>query len=85
MNQETVKAILTIIVTAAVNIANILGYALDMDTVLNAVLSVFAFACIVWSWWFNQNVTPEAQAAQLVLNQLKAEKKAAKEAGHAEQ
>lgn len=78
MNQETLKAILTIIVTALVNIANVLGYALDMDTVLNAVLSVFAFACIVYSWWFNQNVTPEAQEAQKLLNQLKAEKKAAK-------
>ena len=79
MNQETLKAILTIIVTAAVNIANILGYAMDLDTVLNAVLSVFAFACIIWSWWFNQNVTLEAQEAQKLLNQLKAEKRAAKE------
>ena len=80
MNKETVKAILTIIVTAAVNIANILGYALDMDTVLNAVLSVFSFACIVYSWWFNQNVTPEAQQAQLLLNQLKREKREARDA-----
>lgn len=78
MNQETLKAIITIVVTAAVNIANILGYALDMDTVLNAVLSVFAFACIVYSWWFNQNVTPEAQTAQIYLNKLKLEKKAVK-------
>ena len=77
MNQETLKAIITIVVTALVNIANILGYALDMDTVLNAVLSVFAFACIVYSWWFNQNVTPEAQEAQLLLNKLKMEKNAA--------
>ena len=77
MNQETLKAIITIVVTALVNIANILGYALDMDTVLNAVLSVFAFACIVYSWWFNQNVMPEAQEAQLLLNELKAAKKGA--------
>lgn len=76
MNQETVKAILTIIVTAAVNVANILGYALDADAVVNAVLTVFSFVCIVYSWWFNQNVTPEAQQAQLVLNKLKNEKKA---------
>ena len=77
MNQETLKAIITIVITALVNIANILGYALDMDTVLNAVLSVFAFACIVYSWWFNQNVTPEPQEAQLLLNKLKAAKKGA--------
>lgn len=76
MNKETIKAILTIIVTAAVNVANVLGYALDVDAVLNAVLSVFAFACIVYSWWFNQNVTAEAQTAQIYLNKLKLEKKA---------
>ena len=78
MNQETVKAILTIVVTAAVNVANILGYALDADAVVNAVLTVFSFACIVISWWFNQNVTEQAQAAQIVLNKLKNEKKAVK-------
>ena len=78
MNQETVKAILTIVVTAAVNIANILGYAMDADAVVNAVLTIFSFACIVYSWWFNQNVTEQAQAAQIVLNKLKNEKKAVK-------
>jgi len=79
MNQEKLKAIITIIVTAGVNILNILGYALDMDVVLNAVLSIFSFICIVYSWWFNQNVTPEAQEAQRLLNKLKAEKNATKE------
>lgn len=75
MNQERVKAILTIIVTAAVNVANILGYALDMDAILNCVLTIFSFVCIFWSWWFNQNVTDEAQAAQVYLNSLKAAKR----------
>lgn len=79
MNTERVKAILTIIVTAAVNIANILGYAYDLDAILNAVLTIFSFICILWSWWFNQNVTEEAQQAQLVLNELKAAKKASYE------
>ena len=79
MNTERVKAILTIIVTAAVNIANILGYAYDLDTILNAVLTIFSFICILWSWWFNQNVTDEAQQAQLVLNELKAAKRASHE------
>lgn len=76
MNAERVKAILTIIVTAGVNIANILGYAYDLDTILNAVLTIFSFICIAYSWWFNQNVTDEAQQAQIVLNDLKAAKKA---------
>ena len=73
---EKAKAILTIIVTAAVNIANVLGYAQDADAWVNVVLSIASAVCIVYSWWFNQNVTPEAQQAQLVLNNLKNERKA---------
>ena len=79
MNAERVKAILTIIVTAGVNIANILGYAYDLDAILNAVLTIFSFVCILYSWWFNQNVTDEAQQAQIVLNDLKAAKRAQNE------
>ena len=79
MNTERVKAILTIIVTAAVNIANILGYAYDLDAILNAVLTIFSFICILYSWWFNQNVTDEAQQAQLLLDDLKAAKRASRE------
>lgn len=75
MNAERVKAILTIIVTAGVNIANILGYAYDLDSILNAVLTIFSFVCILWSWWFNQNITDEAQRAQEFLNELKAAKR----------
>lgn len=78
MNIERIKAILTIVITAAVNIANLYGYAIDAGQVINAVLTFFSFACILWSWWFNQNVTPEAQQAQLLLNDLKAAKKEAR-------
>ena len=73
---EKVKAILTIVVTAAVNVANVLGYAQDADAWVNVVLSIASAVCIVYSWWFNQNVTPEAQQAQLVLNNLKNERRA---------
>ena len=76
MNMERAKAIATIVVTAVVNIANVCGYAMDADTWINAVLSVLSAISIVWSWWKNQNVTFEAQQAQLVLNELKNEKKA---------
>lgn len=77
MNTERVKAILAIVITAAVNIANLYGYAVDAEPIVNAVLTIFSFACIVWSWWFNQNVTDEAQTAQVYLNELKAARKAA--------
>lgn len=77
---EKVKAIVTIIVTAAVNVANVCGYALDADTWVNAALSIASIICIIISWWRNNNVTPEAQEAQKVLNLLKTERKAQKDA-----
>ena len=73
---EKAKAILTIVVTAAVNIANVYGYAVDAEAWVNVALSVASAVTVLWSWWFNQCVTPEAQQAQLVLRQLKNEKKA---------
>lgn len=76
--KERVKAIVTIIVTAAVNIANILGYATDQDALLNAALTIVSAICIVWSWWKNQNITVEAQKAQELLDRLKADRKAVK-------
>lgn len=76
MNTERIKAIVTIVVTAVVNIANICGYAYDLDPILNAVLSVVSFVCIAWSWWKNQNITEPAIEAQKVLDHLKAERKA---------
>lgn len=73
---EKVKAILTIVVTAAVNIANVYGYAVDAEAWVNVALSVASAVTVAYAWWKNQNVTPEAQQAQLVLNNLKNERKA---------
>ena len=73
---EKAKAILTIIVTAVVNICNCCGFAFDADAWVNVVLSIASAACIAWSWWKNQNITREAQQAQLVLNRLKNERRA---------
>lgn len=73
---ERVKAVVTIIVTAVVNVANVYGWAVDADAWVSAALSVASAACIAWSWWKNQNVTGEAQRAQAVLDHLKAERKA---------
>ena len=77
MNVERAKAIITIIVTAVVNIANIYGYAVDAEAWINVALSILSAICIAWSWWKNQNITPEAIQAQAVLDHLKAERKAA--------
>ena len=75
---ERTKAIITIVITAVLNIANLYGFAVDAGAVVNAVLTVLSFICIAWSWWKNQNVTQEAQTAQVYLNKLKLEKKAVK-------
>lgn len=72
---ERVKAIITIVITAAVNIANVMGYALDLDAWLNVALSIASAVTILWSWWKNQNVTDEAIQAQEYLDGLKAAKR----------
>lgn len=75
MNTERIKAIIVIVVTAIVNILNVYGYAVDMDATVNGVLSLFSAATIIYSWWFNQNVTSAAQEGQRVVNAIKAIKK----------
>ncbi|MBR3160991.1 MAG: hypothetical protein IKF14_18450 [Atopobiaceae bacterium] len=71
MNSEQAKAIITIIVTAVVNIANVCGFAMDADAWINVALSVLSAATILYSWWKNQNLTPEAVQAQELLDELK--------------
>lgn len=75
---ERTKAIITIVITASLNIANLYGFAVDAGAVVNAVLTVLSFVCIAWSWWKNQNVTKEAQTSQIYLDKLKLEAKALK-------
>ena len=75
---ERTKAIITIVITAVLNIANLYGFAVDAGAVVNAVLTVLSFICIAWSWWKNQNVTTQAQTSQIYLDKLKLEAKALK-------
>lgn len=69
---ERVKAIVTIVVTAIVNVLNVIGYAVDLDTWLCAALSVASVGCIVWSWWRNNNVTVAAMVGDAVTTEIKA-------------
>ena len=75
MGIERAKAIITIIVTAAVNIANVYGWAVDAETWITAALSVLSVVTVVWSWWKNQNITEAAIEGQKVVDTLKAQKK----------
>lgn len=80
VNGERIKAAVTLIVTAVVNVANLFGYALDAETWVNAALTIASFALILYTWWKNQNITPEAAQAQMLLDALKEENKVAKHA-----
>lgn len=71
MNAESIKAIVALVVTAAVNVANVCGFALDYGMVYNVVLSVASVVCVGYVWWKNQNVTAAAQQAQEYLTELK--------------
>lgn len=69
---ERAKAIITIVLTAVFNIANLYGYAIDAGAAIEAVLTFISFVLIIWSWWKNQNVTVEAATSQKFLKYLKA-------------
>ena len=71
MSLEQAKAIITIIVTAVVNVANVCGFAMDADAWINVALSILSAVTILYSWWKNQNLTAEAAEAQKYLNDLK--------------
>lgn len=73
---ERAKAIATLVIVCAVNVANVLGYAVDAEPWVNAATSVLSAAAIAYAWWKNQNVTAEAAQAQVLLDALKAAKHA---------
>lgn len=73
--KERAKAIVTLVVVCFLNILNVLGYSVDVDSWLKVVLTILAGASTVYSWWKNQNVTEEASAAQSILVALKNIKK----------
>ena len=73
---EKVRAILTLVIVCAVNVLNVLGYAADAEPWVNAATSVLSAVAIAYAWWKNQNVTPEAAQAQVLLDALKAAKHA---------
>lgn len=67
----TLAAFARLVVTLVVSVAAVAGYALDSGLVFNIVFSALAIACILWTWWKNNNVTKAAQQAQQYLNDLK--------------
>ena len=73
LKTERIKAIVTIVITAAVNIANVYGYAIDAEPIVTGVLSILSAITIIYSWWKNQNVTQAAVEGQKVTNAIKKE------------
>lgn len=79
VSKERLKAVITILVTAIVNILNVYGFAVDLDNATNVILSILSALTVLYAWWKNQNITREAVAAQGFLKQLKADKEADEE------
>lgn len=71
-NSQSTVAFVRLAVPLASFVAAAFGWALDPDLLTNALLSVLAVALLVWTWWKNNNVTEAAQAAQRVLEAIKA-------------
>ena len=71
MNAQSLEPIVLLLVTAAANVANVCGFALDTGIAYNVVFSVASAVLVAWCWWKNQNVTEAAQRAQEYLDELK--------------
>lgn len=44
------------------------------DEIGQGLVAVATVGAVVWAWWKNANITKEAQAAQIKLDQLKKDK-----------
>lgn len=76
LGSERTKAVITLVVTTIVTIANMYGFAADAEAWVNVALSILDAALMGYMWWKNQNVTLEAVRGQHVIDDLKAERKA---------
>lgn len=78
--KSKVEAIIRLIVALVPVINIILVYfgksplPFSEDEINVALSAAVSFIGILWSWWKNNNITHEAQTAQAVLNDLKADK-----------
>lgn len=69
---ERAKAVATIAITAGVNIANVVGFAVDAEPFVTAATSVISAGAIVWCWWRNNNMTVAAMVGDAVTTDIKA-------------
>lgn len=75
-NKERIKAIISALVVAAVNVAAIVGVDFgDGDEITNALLIIFDMLAVLWGCWKNHNLTDAAAEGQRVVNAIKSVKK----------
>ena len=68
---EQAGAILRLVCTLVCGVAAVFGAEMDADVLFEGVACALALACLVWTWWKNNNMTDAAVAAQQVLDTLK--------------
>lgn len=80
MNTERAKAIANVIVEMVLFLNAILiacdrsPLPIDADAITVTISAIFAGADAVWCWWKNQNITAEAQTAQRLADEMKADR-----------
>lgn len=75
LKTERIKSLVTIIVTAIVNVLNVYGWSIDAQPIILGVTSLVSAGSIAVCWWFNQNWTKAAIKGQETLNAEKAKEK----------
>lgn len=75
MNGQTIKAIVSTIVTVAITVLSAFGIEVDGDLLTNVLCAVVLVGATIYGCWRNHNFTKAAQEGQKLVDEIKAGKK----------
>lgn len=75
MNGQTIKAIVSTIVTVAITVLSAFGIEVDGDMLTNVLCAVVLVVATIYGCYKNHNFTKAAQEGQKLIDEIKADKK----------
>lgn len=75
MNEQTVRALVSTIVTVAITVLSAFGIEVDGDLLTNVLCAVVLVGATIYGCWRNHNFTEAAQEGQKLVDEIKADKK----------
>lgn len=75
MNGQTIKAIVSTIVTVTITVLSAFGIDVDGDLLTNVLCAVVLVGATIYGCYKNHNFTKAAQEGQKLIDEIKADKK----------